>query len=902
MEWKPEQEGLRQILTLLKESQSPDTATQRAVQQKLEELNKYPDFNNYLIFVLTKLVTEEEPTRSLSGLILKNNVKAHYNSFLPEVAEFIKRECLSAVGDPSPLIRATVGIIITTIASKGELTSWPDLLPALCQMLDSQDYNVCEGAFGALQKICEDTAEILDSDALNRPLNVLIPKFLQFFRHSSPKIRCHAIACVNYFITGRTQALMLHIDAFIENLFHLAADEDPDVRKNVCHALVLLLEVRLDRLIPHLANIIEYMLVRTQDPEEGVALQACEFWLSLVEQNVCHEVLGPRLPALLPILVRGMRYSEMAVVLLRGDRDDDADDAEPDRESDIRPRFHKPRSHTVKHNDGAAGAGDSNMSGGGESDDDDDDGADADDGSLSDWNQRKCSAAALDGLANVFGADLLPVLFPILKETLFHEDWVIKESGILSLGAVADGCMAGMVPHLPDLVPYLVCCMGERKALVRAITCWTLSRYSHWIVSQSHDLYLRPVMTELLKCVLDNNKRVQEAACSAFATLEEEACTELVPYLGFILETLVYAFGKYQHKNLLILYDAIGTLADSVGHHLNKPEYINMLMPPLINKWNVLKDDDTDLFPLLECLSSVAIALQSGFLPYCEPVFRRCVSLIEQTLNQNIANSQSPEQFEAPDKDFMIVALDLLSGLADGLDKHIDHLVFNSNLMQLLYQCMQDPMPEVRQSSFALLGDLTKACFQHVLPYIPEFLPILGMNLNPELISVCNNATWAIGEISIKLGPETSKYIPLVLNNLVEIINRPNTPKTLLENTAITIGRLGYVCPHDVAPVLHQFVRQWCTSLRNIRDNDEKDSAFRGICQMIQVNPAGVVQDFMFFCDAVASWTHPKDDLKEMFTKILLGFKNQVGEENWRHFTDQFPVQLNVRLSAMCGI
>lgn len=63
---------------------------------------------------------------------------------MPEVAEFIKRECLSAVGDPSPLIRATVGIIITTIASKGELTSWPELLPALCNMLDSQDYNVCE--------------------------------------------------------------------------------------------------------------------------------------------------------------------------------------------------------------------------------------------------------------------------------------------------------------------------------------------------------------------------------------------------------------------------------------------------------------------------------------------------------------------------------------------------------------------------------------------------------------------------------------------------------------------------------------------------------------------------------------------------------------------------------------
>ena len=30
-------------------------------------------------------------------------------------------------------------------------------------------------------------------------------------------------------------------------------------------------------------------------------------------------------------------------------------------------------------------------------------------------------------------------------------------------------------------------------------------------------------------------------------------------------------FRKYQAKNLLILYDAIGTLADSVGTHLNRP-------------------------------------------------------------------------------------------------------------------------------------------------------------------------------------------------------------------------------------------------------------------------------------------------------------------------------------------
>ena len=38
------------------------------------------------------------------------------------------------------------------------------------------------------------------------------------------------------------------------------------------------------------------------------------------------------------------------------------------------------------------------------------------------------------------------------------------------------GCMAGMIPHLSELVPYLVQCLSEKKALVRSITCWTLSR------------------------------------------------------------------------------------------------------------------------------------------------------------------------------------------------------------------------------------------------------------------------------------------------------------------------------------------------------------------------------------------------------------------------------------------
>jgi transportin-1 len=104
--------------------------------------------------------------------------------------------------------------------------------------------------------------------------------------------------------------------------------------------------------------------------------------------------------------------------------------------------------------------------------------------------------------------------------------------------------------------------------------------------------------------VLDNNKRVQEAGCSAFATLEEDAGTELAPYLEPVLRNLVFAFEKYQHKNMLILYDAVGTLADAVGPALQNPMYVEILMPPLNKKWSKLKDDDDDLIPLLEVMQA----------------------------------------------------------------------------------------------------------------------------------------------------------------------------------------------------------------------------------------------------------------------------------------------------------
>jgi len=59
------------------------------------------------------------------------------------------------------------------------------------------------------------------------------------------------------------------------------------------------------------------MLLRTQDADDSVALEACEFWLSLAELPMCRDVLTAHIGKLVPVLIRGMKYSEIDIILLK---------------------------------------------------------------------------------------------------------------------------------------------------------------------------------------------------------------------------------------------------------------------------------------------------------------------------------------------------------------------------------------------------------------------------------------------------------------------------------------------------------------------------------------------------------------------------------------------------------
>lgn len=61
--------------------------------------------------------------------------------------------------------------------------------------------------------------------------------------------------------------------------------------KQVCAALVQLLEIQPHVLEPHMQNVIEYMLQANNDTDTEVALEACEFWWVEIRQTVEFQIV-----------------------------------------------------------------------------------------------------------------------------------------------------------------------------------------------------------------------------------------------------------------------------------------------------------------------------------------------------------------------------------------------------------------------------------------------------------------------------------------------------------------------------------------------------------------------------------------------------------------------------------
>jgi hypothetical protein len=247
-----------------------------------------------------------------------------------------------------------------------------------------------------------------------------------------------------------------------------------------------------------------------------------------------------------------------------------------------------------------------------------------------------------------------------------------------------------------------------------------------------------------------------------------------------------HAFTLYQSKNIPVLCDTIGTLADAVG--LALVPFVPLLLPPLVAKWKQLCPSGVSptyntmlqVCPLLECITSVVQALGShGVRPHGNDLFRGAVEVM-------FLQVQCVEEKDRLLRDpGLVCALDLLSALArvNGNDFWNQFMGVKASGGKTVYEmitlCLQKDAYsyEVRQSACSLIGEIAKGCGKQSQSIFDNVMPSLVNNLDVNHSPLFNNASWAIGEWSVVATPaQIMPHVEKVMSSLQVLVRSEDAP------------------------------------------------------------------------------------------------------------------------------
>lgn len=814
---------------------------------------------------------------------------------------------------PSVRVRTRGSILISTILKVGNLSAWPDLIPALAGALQTEGASgpAIEGILTAVSIICSDHTQTLDDAAFGRPLVVLLPALLRHFASPVEAQRYLALKSVSEFLVDFPGALAAQEHALVAGLSALAKDPSARVRALVVRAFVTLSEVHIDVVLGSMPDIVEYAMASMRDADPLVALEAADLWAAIADQEMCRPCLLAALPRLVPLLLEKMVYSQEDIQAIE----------EEEREQAARPSHFSSSSQS------------SSRSGFEDDEDDDDEGDDEDDDGSGlydsgEWNIRRASAAGLDTLAMGLGDAILPHLLPLLDKMTSRDvsaekgdngsgvpAWAEAEALVLAIGAVAEGCRAGLARFLPNVLPFLMAKARDGHVAVRAIAFWALGRFSEWIIEDMRargapEQYFCPAIELCAAGLLDPAGKAREAACSALATLEETAGEALVPYMIPVLQALMRVYtGAMGSPKATCFYDPIGTLIEAVGDAFRCDQCAALVVPPFMQKLQSIDLEDPHMVPLLECITTVASSLGLGIQPYAERLYAKALQVLQEALTSQGGGSggnnddASNVAEETAVSDLIICGLDLVGALVETLGQAMDTLLARAPVLPALVEACRIHTPDVRQSAFALVGDLAISCLGALQPYFKDVIPCLVRGVKTAYPRVYNNATWALGEITLRAPAAVQPVLGDVLPVFVDLIKAPRKRGTdtrmLYINTVAALGRLGMAFPAEIAPHLPSFAAGWCSFMDSIPDQREKEDTFGGLYALIKMNPQGSLNALpgVIAAIAAADFAESNPQLRAKLLELLAGYKAYLGPANWQQIYAAFPQGVREQLA-----
>jgi transportin-1 len=398
---------------------------------------------------------------------------------------------------------------------------------------------------------------------------------------------------------------------------------------------------------------------------------------------------------------------------------------------------------------------------------------------------RKCCSKLMENLSNLFPHHLFEIIRPVLENEMQHSDWIIKEKSILALGAIANGAYLSLKPHLPVLIPFLIRELQHPHKLVRAISCWTLSRFSKFILidnnTDSSEIVFKDYLIEILKKFFDKEPIVQESACTALSTMIITDKDKLEPYLFDIFKVITEVFEQYTGTSLLTLYEIITLVTEYYEEHFKNPNLIGKLVNCVVNKWyDLVKSGDCkNISPIFEMVCSIIKVSSNLAQQFFDCFYNGCLIIIETSLNL-LKKHKDPSYI---DKELLSKSLDLISVLCQYFPSLIIENQNKTTMLEYLLNLIELNDNYVKHYLLALLGDLAKVDnklltnkFENLMIFLLACLDLPDNRVEGidfEKLSTCNNACWAIGLIAVNYPNQIKKNVLIILKKLLKIMSLP---------------------------------------------------------------------------------------------------------------------------------
>lgn len=406
---------------------------------------------------------------------------------------------------------------------------------------------------------------------------------------------------------------------------------------------------------------------------------------------------------------------------------------------------------------------------------------------------RKCCSKILDRLSHMYPAKLYEIIKPILENDMQSQDWLIKERSILGLGA----CAVGLYPFLKaclstTLLPFLVRELTHPHKLIRAIALWTLSRFTKFILidnlsENSYSLF-KEYLCETLKKFLDKEVIVQEAACTAFSTMVLTKKEKLEPFLFDIFKIVANVFNQYTGTSLLTLYDIVSLLTEYYPEHFKNVTLIEEVVNCVVRRWfELIKTEDFKLVsPIFEMVGSIIKVSFEYTKQFFDFFLNGSLIIIENNYLQYVNNNKDTSFL---DKESLSKSLDLISLLCNFYPTLVKENQNKHKILENFFKLIETDNRYLKHYLIAIIGDIAKADnmilknkFDEILSVVFQSLDFpVSNNIEMEQLSVCNNACWTIGIISLSYPDQIRVNVTPILKKLLKIMSLPRVSNFLFK-------------------------------------------------------------------------------------------------------------------------